>query len=295
VRRILFHYHIFKNAGTTVDWSLRRSFGTRFETFDSPAPGETLLSDDVLRHVRTRPNVIAFATHQARFPVPSDDAIDFRPIIFLRHPLTRVASVYSFERRQTKNTPGAMKARSSDFPTYVAWRLEWADSTVLTNHQVAYCTPHDPTKSKARGRRRADLGEALECLRDVVTVGTVEMLDDSLLLAEHHLGQQFGGLDLSHTPQNISRPTDLPLDQQVEQIADQLGDRLMSELLERNALDLELHEIATRRLQAQIAAVPDFEDRRRNFRERCRRHGTGPVITVVPGRRAAGTGRPSVP
>jgi hypothetical protein len=295
VRRVLFHYHISKNAGTTVDWSLRRSFGTRFETFDPPAPGETLLPDDVLRHVRDRPDVIAFATHQARFPIPSDDAIEFRPIVFFRHPITRVASVYAFERRQRENTPGAVKARSSDFPTYVAWRLEWADSTVLTNHQVAYCTPHDPTKSRARGRRRADLGEALDCLRAVATVGTVEMMDESLLLAEHCLGPQFAGLDLSHTPQNISRRTDLPLEQQVEQIADQLGDRLMSELLERNALDLELHETATRRLEAKIAAVPDFEDRRREFRERCRRHGTGPVATVVRVRRAAGAGRPRVP
>ncbi|MHC4588862.1 MAG: hypothetical protein ACYTAQ_05875 [Planctomycetota bacterium] len=72
--------------------------------------------DAVLRHVRERPDVIAFSSHQARFPVPTDDAVEFHPIIFLRHPITRVASVYAFERRQRKDTPGAVKARTYEPP-----------------------------------------------------------------------------------------------------------------------------------------------------------------------------------
>jgi hypothetical protein len=281
VRRILFHYHIFKNAGTTVDWALRRSFGRRFETFDTASPGETLLADAVLRHVRDRPDVIAFSSHQARFPVPADDAVAFHPMIFFRHPITRVASVYAFERKQRKDTPGAVKARTCDFPTYVRWRLKRPDSTVLTNHQVAYCTPHDPAKSRARGRRRADLAEALECLRAFAAVGLVEKMDESLVLAEHCLGGHFEGLDLSHAPQNVSRETDVPLERQIERIADQLGDGVMSELLQRNALDLELHAMAARQHEARLAEVPDVEARLRDFRRRCSLHGRGTASTVL--------------
>ncbi|MHC4220405.1 MAG: hypothetical protein ACYSU7_18350 [Planctomycetota bacterium] len=290
-RQILFHYHIFKNAGTTVDWSLRRSFGDRFETFDSASPRGTLLPDDVLGWVRDRPNVVAFASHQARFPVPGDGTVELRPIIFFRHPITRVASVYAFERRQRKDTPGAVKARSCDFETYVRWRLEKPAATVLTNHQVAYCTPYDPAQGGIKGRRRADLAEALDCLRACAVVGVVEEMDRSLVLAEHCLGREFVDLDLSHAPQNISRHTDLPLERQVEQVADQLGTRVMSELLERNALDLEMHEIATRQLETQVAAVSDFDDRLADFRQRCRAHGAATVTTILHGlKRAAGAG-----
>ena len=41
-RRVIFHYHIFKNAGSTVEWCLRQSFGNRFERIDPIHPRQTL-------------------------------------------------------------------------------------------------------------------------------------------------------------------------------------------------------------------------------------------------------------
>jgi hypothetical protein len=112
-------------------------------------------------------------------------------------------------------------------------------------------------------------------------VGIVEQMDESLVLAEHGLGGHFEGLDLSHAPQNVSRETDVPLQRQIEQIAEQLGDGVMSELLHRNALDFELHAIATRQHEARMAEVPDVEGRLRDFRRRCSLHERGTASTVL--------------
>ena len=51
---LLIHYHIFKNAGTSFEWALERTYGDRFRRYDSPTPGGIVSSRELARLVRRR-------------------------------------------------------------------------------------------------------------------------------------------------------------------------------------------------------------------------------------------------
>jgi hypothetical protein len=269
---VIFHYHIFKNAGSTVDWALRRHFGARFETFDGKTPWTTMTPQTVLEHLRSRPRVSAFASHQAKFPALQDKTLRVYPLVFLRHPIDRVGSVYAFERRQREDTPGSLRARSSDFAGYVRWRLDNRGATVLTDHQTACCTPWKPTGPASRGRHYADLAEAMETVRTCAVAGVVERLDESLVLAEQSLSGAFPGIDLSYVRQNISRSDAASLEARADRVLAELGPELAEEVVRRNRRDLELYRAVTEELQRRVDSLPDFAARLDDFRRRCEKH-----------------------
>ena len=86
---ICLHFHIFKNAGTTIDWILKKNFGKQFVALDHKKPGEILSWKEVLSHIDGQKDVKAFSSHQIRFPLPQSDRYNFLPMIFIREPIDR--------------------------------------------------------------------------------------------------------------------------------------------------------------------------------------------------------------
>ncbi len=99
MRGVVIHYHLFKNAGTTVDSLLERSFGPAWRPLERAPNTRFVSADDFLRLAIRDPAVQAISSHSARLPTPSDPQIVFHPVVFLRHPIDRIRSVYEFERR----------------------------------------------------------------------------------------------------------------------------------------------------------------------------------------------------
>jgi hypothetical protein len=98
---LLFHYHLFKNAGTSVDEILSRNFGRHWveqEFNDVPTPGSA--SQLVHEFLAERPGIKAVSSHTARLPAPELAERVTLPIIFVRHPIDRLKSAYNFEREQ---------------------------------------------------------------------------------------------------------------------------------------------------------------------------------------------------
>ena len=102
-RTVVLHYHLFKNAGTSVDALLKRQFPRGWVTREFPSEPEAnarqlaawLAEDD---------EAVAFSTHTGLLPPPVVPGLKVVPVIFVRHPLDRIASAYSFEH--TQNAPG---------------------------------------------------------------------------------------------------------------------------------------------------------------------------------------------
>lgn len=42
MNNVVVHYHIFKNAGSIVDWILKKNFGELARKFDGPDPEGTV-------------------------------------------------------------------------------------------------------------------------------------------------------------------------------------------------------------------------------------------------------------
>src|SRR5713101_1426026 len=115
-RQVILHYHIFKNAGTTVESILKNHFRARFARFDSDDYNSTVSNEALLEFLAVHSEVVAITSHHLRPPKPVDDHFVFHDILFLRHPVARLWSTYEFYRRsdlETDPLAGAAKTRSA--------------------------------------------------------------------------------------------------------------------------------------------------------------------------------------
>jgi len=255
-RDVLVHMHIFKNAGSSVDDSLKRHFGEGWTMFDPVTPAVCYGNDDVLDLVRKNPHLRAVSSHQLRFPMTGSADIRFHPVIFLRHPIDRIESIYEWERLEARQRTSSLlhtkMAAKLSFKEYA----EWCISTQMTagpvaNYQTRVCS------SRHCGHQFADwsiapnlqnLREALKFLARLPVVGVVEEFARSIDLMSAAYGPLCEGLHLEEVRLNVSRGQKVSLQERLAAIREKLTDGVYRRMLLANALDLELYEAARRRL-----------------------------------------------
>jgi hypothetical protein len=252
----LIHYHIFKNAGTSFEWALQQTFGPGFRQFDSKIPGGRILPRDIARLAKREPQLVAISSHQAMPPAPRILSRKVLTSILIRDPIARIGSIYSFERAQKTETPGAVKAKELDFKNYVEWRLQTSPAAIC-NYQVYFCSGR---KHGAAECGQRDLEAAIIRLDAIDVVGTVRRYDEWLALAEAVLRQHAEKLTLASAHHNRSRPKSAISEAEIlERLTRELGSSLTEELLQRNELDMCLHQVAdallTRRLAERSVAI----------------------------------------
>lgn len=245
MRQIIVHYHIFKNAGSTVDDILTRNFPDAWGAIEGAYPWDTVARQTLLEYALANPALRAISSHQARLPAPVHPGIEFFPLVFLRHPIDRVGSVYSFERRQPADSPGlgVPIARSQDLAGYARWRLADGNGAVIRNCQTVHLA------GRERDMRTAvatddDLRVAKQRLAELPFFGIVESFGESLKRMKAYLEHHLGPLDWGHTVHNRSPERKATLDERIAELQSTLGPGLYAELLEKNAHDLELYEYA---------------------------------------------------
>ena len=91
MRFLILHYHIFKNAGTTVENLLQKSFPLSFARFEGDGRDAQLSAAELLEFVREHPELQAISSHHLRYPRPSAPGFVFFDLLFLRDPIDRLA------------------------------------------------------------------------------------------------------------------------------------------------------------------------------------------------------------
>ena len=139
MRSLILHGHLFKNAGSTFDWSLRRCFEDNFldhrDDESMREGGNEFLKSLILKN----PGLMAISSHVMPLMHSYPSGIKIIPIYFLRHPLLRVSSVYEFELLQLPAiTPGAIEAKNRSFREYIAWRLDEKVGAIIRNYHSRY-------------------------------------------------------------------------------------------------------------------------------------------------------------
>src|SRR5580693_3982290 len=136
MRFVLLHYHVFKNAGSTIEDILDHSFGERFGTLETAVGGGLVSNEDLIRYLDARPELRALSSHQIRYPMPAVPGYLFFDICFLRDPIDRLRSFYDyFRQRPNPADPMSGLANNCSLGDFVAGMVA-EHSLFVRNNQV---------------------------------------------------------------------------------------------------------------------------------------------------------------
>lgn len=247
-RPILVHYHIFKNAGCSVDASLQASFGADWVEFEGSHAHDIQPATRLADFLQANPAVRAVSSHLARPPLPWEGCL---PVVFLRHPLLRARSVYEFTRRDPAQ-PFSEVASANGFAGYIRWALRRErGSIVIRNYQVVHLSQASwrcaHVLDADAGQR--DLDEAKALLTGWGVAGIVEAYALSAKTFQALYGPRMAGLDFKDRHVNATAPEPGSVEEQIEQCGKLLGTTLRDDFMASNALDMALYEHAVRVLK----------------------------------------------
>lgn len=246
MRNVLLHYHYFKNAGTSIDAILSANFQGKWLTAEFEGMNN---HEAVGQWIAANPEAQAFSSHTAQFPLPEIPGVRVLPIIVLRHPLDRMLSAYSFERKQVSDSFGARLAKRTSFAGYVRTRLDLPNDHQCRNFQSLRLARFIP------GPRISEMDRALDTLMKLPFVGVVEDFATSAQHMESWLKPIFPAFKAFTARKNVSASEGNTMAERLDTMRRELGEALYAELLAANMKDLCLHHAATLRM-ARLAAVP---------------------------------------
>ena len=266
-KNILLHVHIFKNAGSSFDDAIKRFFGDTFVDHRDDSDIVKGKMEYLEEYLNTHQEIRAFSSHSIYFLPKNTDTYNFFPVYFLRHPIDRIRSVYSFEKKQIPaTTQGSKKAKELSFQDYVSWYMEDTSPATIRNLQTIFLSGE---RSNALNiDKKFEL--ALRNLNNSHLVGIVDRYDESMVVFEEYLKDFFPNIDLSYIRKNI---TDTNLKASPEEKAEKLLSELDVEtrnlVKEKNDLDIKLYAEAKIQLDDKIAKIGNFEQKLMDFKNRC--------------------------
>jgi Sulfotransferase family len=206
IKQMVVHYHIFKNAGTSVDEILKCNFGPRFTYLEGETPTSILRPDALREFIKQNENVVAISSHLLR---PSlDQEPDIIPIIFLRDPLDRAYSAYTFGRRADTRVLSNAVASQTNFAGYLDWCLNNQEKggMVIVNYQVTHLSHASFTYGHIYNAKptEADLNVALGYLSCLPVVGLVDEFETSMKLISEVCAERGVTLNVFPVQANIS-------------------------------------------------------------------------------------------
>jgi hypothetical protein len=240
-RKIIVHFHFFKNAGTTVNLILRNNFPNHYFSFDLPTPSSVISGEEAITYIRKNTQLRVLTSHQLLYPLPDRGGLTIYSLFFLRHPIDRIGSVYRYNKFIAPS-PDAI-AKGLTFKDYVLWLLDGRGKNgVSMNFQVRRLSFRGNI-GEFRGRILSDedLGIARKRLETSGFFGIVERFDESLISMKEYLQKDFPGLNYSYTIQNRSSEV-ASFGERLNSLREELGSALHDEVVSRNSLDLQLYD-----------------------------------------------------
>ncbi|WBU63240.1 sulfotransferase family 2 domain-containing protein [Paracoccus aerodenitrificans] len=251
MRTVIVHYHIYKNAGTSFENMLDASFGPAHERFDGPFPFFTIDQDQLDRIIRRRVTAKAFSSHQTVLPQPTSLDYHVLAVLFLRHPVLRIGSIYRFKRNEQDGTSTSLLAKNHDFAGFIeacfAARSELPHISNGQTRQLSAAYGRNPLVARRKDCMEYDLATARRNLAAVDLLGRTEHFEADIRRFAPVAAAY--GLTLTipeQTRHNVTQPTDQPVAERVEAELAGLSDTLRTKLLAANAMDLELYDLANR-------------------------------------------------
>lgn len=270
IRFVIVHYHIFKNAGSTIESILAREFPGQFVSLHGPTRDIVLNGGHLAEFLEKNPAITALTSHHLCYPKPAIRDTVLFDCCFLRHPLDRVQSVHSYLRKTESDDPLCRLAHRYSSADFVKILLD------RSPHLISDVQVHRLANGGAftRPASEADLERATRVVLDMAIPGVIDMFDESLVAAEYFLNPAFPGIRLEYVPQNVSSPWNQGPERQNEW-SRLWGATAYEELARLNGFDLELYRRAKKEVGRRLALVPKFNEKLAGFRSRLRAERAG--------------------
>jgi hypothetical protein len=258
VRHIILHHHIFKNAGTTLDYSLKRQFCSGFVALDDPS-GNLIDSATLVHFLDQNPDVKAVSSHHFHGQDFLIRGYRFFNLALIRSPLHRLLSIYKFSLRSEGEL--ADIAKTSDLPVFLRILIERYPHLVdspQTNMFANHGFYGRPTGME-------DFRNAAFRLQSFSLCAPVERYDDAMVALEYFISPVYGpkGLDFSYVRQNVSEPIEGQTDLRGLIGAD------YDHLAKLSEQDEMLCSFANNELDGRLLKVPNLPQRQLGFHRRC--------------------------
>jgi len=231
LRKIVFHYHFFKNAGTSVDALLKANFPQQWVTKEFNGQYAVNVSQ-VKQWIQQEENAVAFSSHTALLPPPNLPDIQIFPIIFIRHPIDRIASAYAFEHAQGSPTFGSVLARHTSLAGYIEVNLALGQHSQCHNFHISKLT------HMLNGEAGDLATQAIKALDSLPFVGLVDDYDKSINRLTEWLSPHFPDFKPVIVTRNVTRGNSIPLEQKLVQIRAEIGSDCYAKLLKANEGDM---------------------------------------------------------
>jgi hypothetical protein len=198
-------------------------------------------------------------------PAPVSDSVIVFECCFIRHPLDRLASLYSFSLKKDVDSILGRLAARNDLKGFLLALLDrfphmvCNPQTTLVANEGRFTRPPDAE----------DLDRAMHVMRKMAVPGVVNRFDDSLAVAEYFLQPAFPGLSLHYTSENVGRALDWSLGEREREFRRACGDELFGEIKRLNELDWQLFRSTEHEVRRRASLVPMFGERLAGFRARC--------------------------
>lgn len=248
MRKVICHYHIYKNSGSSFDAVLKNNYRDRFISFDGPFPFFSIDQEQLGKIIERKKEIVAFSSHQTRLPVPVSLDFTILPVIFIRNPILRAYSIYSFKRKHKDGTTTSVAARSKSFEEWIEYcfsdPLEIAHISNAQTQMVGAAYGQKPLRRREPHAISYDLEQAMRNLRNVELLARTENFDQDVarfpdVLRKHHVEFEFGGI----SPVNVtSRSLHKPIDQRMAEIEKMLSAEVSRKLKAANVQDLQLYD-----------------------------------------------------
>ena len=253
LRFVLLHYHILKNAGTTVENILDRSFGHRYCAIDEEERDAHFPNASLLSLVSRNSHLKAISSHQLRYPVPTVPGLIFFDLCFLRDPIDRIRSTYDyFREKPAAGDPVSHYANELPLGEFIArliqempWYVNDVQVNLLSNGVVNDCP------------RKEDLDRAIARLMQMSFPGVVDCFAESLVAGQYFLQPIFPELDCAASAQNVSRGFGGAMAERIARVKEACANKVFAELLSLNAMDLDLLDRARLEIERRCSLIPE--------------------------------------
>jgi len=247
-RKVIIHKHLFKNAGSTFDWILEKNFKSAFCDHRDDSQMIDGAGDYLIRYLEEHDEIKALSGHNIWFTIPEYQNIELIPVVFLRHPIERIRSVYNFEYLQQSDSLGARMAKQMTFTEYVTWRMRDDIPDTIRNFQTRMLA------GLKQGCKPASqhLQFALHELDRYKFTGLVDQFTKSMQYFKPMFLKLGFDIDLNFIPQNVMQPfEDADYEARAATVLDELGP-LAKMVIEKNRMDIALYQAAKNKLYSKV-------------------------------------------